>query len=492
MTTSLPVATRAQTPPRFAAVPVGAVAAVTAAVHLVLASFDGRWFDEALMLAIGRHHLDWGSADQPPVTPLLAALADTVAPDSQLVMRLPAVAATAGAVLLAALIAREWGGDARAQTLTALAQATTLWAGLSGHWLTPYALEAVQWAAICWLLVRWTRTRDDRLLVWLGVAVGVAAETQLRVASLVVALVVGVAVCGPRELFRRPALAVGALVAAALTAPTLVWQAGHGWPQLAMSAVVAEEAEFLYQGRPGVAVQTLLVAGVLGLALGGYGLVRLLRTPPLRFLAVATIVLYALVVAAPGRIYYLVGLVPALAAAGAVGLQHRRAEGRTRWRWVAWPAAALSVVGAAAALWLSTQLSDPTLPRAIAGGTAQAYRALPADAAARTAIIGQSYIHAAFVDSYSRELGLPAAYSTNRSYGYFAPPPEADDAALVVGDPGPLRTYFSGARQVGDVPSGGATGLGGEDVGTTPIWWLTGRTTPWEQIWDERRSLWVA
>ena len=32
------------------------------------------------MLAIGRNHLDWGSADQPPVNPLLAALMDTIAP----------------------------------------------------------------------------------------------------------------------------------------------------------------------------------------------------------------------------------------------------------------------------------------------------------------------------------------------------------------------------------------------------------------------------
>lgn len=493
MTTSLPAATRAAALPRCAALPVAAVAVVTAAAHLVLAAFDGRWFDEALMLAIGRHHLDFGSADQPPVTPLLAALADTVAPGSQLVMRLPAVAATAGAVLLAALIAREWGGDARTQTLTALAQATALWSALSGHWLTPYTLETVQWAAICWLLVRWVRNGDDRLLLWLGVVVGVAAETQLRVAALVGVLTVAVAVCGPRELLRRPALAGGALIAAVLTAPTVVWQALHGWPQLRMSAVVAAEAEFLYDGRSGVAVQSLLVAGVLGLVLGGYGLVRLLRAPDLRFLGVTAVALYVLVVAAPGRIYYLVGLLPVLAAAGANGLQRRREAGHRRWRWVAWPAAALSVAGAVAGLWLSVQLSDPTLPRAIATNTAQAYRALPADAAGRTAIIGQSYLYATFVDSYSDELGLPTAYSTNRSYGYFDPPPETDDAALFVGtDPGPLRSYFRDAQEVGVVPSGGAVGLSGEPVETTRIWWLTGRTVSWVRIWDEQRSLSVS
>ena len=29
-------------------------------------------------------------------------------------------------------------------------------------------------------------------------------------------------------------------------------------------------------------------------------------------------------------------------------------------------------------------------------------------------------------------------------------------------------------------------------VGTTRIWWHTGRTAPWERIWDERRSLTVS
>jgi hypothetical protein len=64
--------------------------------------------DEMYMLAIGRYHLDWGAADQPPLTPALAAFADAVAPGSLIALRLPGVLATAGAVVVAALIAREF------------------------------------------------------------------------------------------------------------------------------------------------------------------------------------------------------------------------------------------------------------------------------------------------------------------------------------------------------------------------------------------------
>ena len=62
-------------------------------------------------------------------------------------------------------------------------------------------------------------------------------------------------------------------------------------------------------------MQLILFAGVLGVALGGYGLWRLLRDDEMReyrFLAVAFAVLYVMFVATAGRPYYLVGLVRAV------------------------------------------------------------------------------------------------------------------------------------------------------------------------------------
>jgi hypothetical protein len=73
-----------------------AIAAITAVSHCIASAFGGYWFDEVYMLAIGRHHLDWGSADQPPLAPAVAALMNAIAPDSQVALRIPAVLATAG------------------------------------------------------------------------------------------------------------------------------------------------------------------------------------------------------------------------------------------------------------------------------------------------------------------------------------------------------------------------------------------------------------
>jgi hypothetical protein len=102
-----------------------------------------------------------------------------------------------------------------------------------------------------------------------------------------------------------------------IAAPTLIWQYLHGWPQLRMTPVVAGEAEALYGGRTGIAVQLLVFAGLAGLVLGAYGLVRLLLADELRayrYLGVTFVALYVVFVATAGRPYYLAGLYAPLAA----------------------------------------------------------------------------------------------------------------------------------------------------------------------------------
>jgi hypothetical protein len=464
--------------PAFARVPVLVVAGLTALAHLGFAiAGRGYWLDEILMLAIGRHHLDWGSADQPPVVPLLAAAADAIAPGSMVALRVPAILATAAAVVVAALLARELGGDRRAQLITAGAQATAAWLSFSGHWLTPYALEPLQWLLIAWLVARWINRRDDRLLLVLGVVVGIAIQTKFQVLALCAVLLLAVAVFGPRELLRRPALWIGAVVAALIAAPTMIWQALHGWPQLQMTSVAAAEAEYLYGGRPGVAVLLVVIAGFPGTVLAVYGLVRFLRGPdlrPYRFLGVAALVLYVAFVATEGRFYYLVGMLGVLVAAGAVGLQRRReARGSAR---RAWPWFGLGIVVAVAALWVSGPSADPAVPTAFSEKTAEVYRSLPPEQRDHTAVVGGSYIYAAYLDGYSDEVGLPQAYSGNRSYGYFPPPGDDKDTVLFLGDqPDSLRPWFTDVRKVGDPD--------------TPLYLATGRTAPWSVITEGWRTL---
>jgi hypothetical protein len=198
---------------------------------------------------------------------------------------------------------------------------------------------------------------------------------------------------------------------------------------------------------------------------------------------VAAVLMYVFFVVTIGRPYYRGGIYGLLAAAGAVGLQRRREAGARRWRWVVWPAFLLSAAAAAGMLVVAasatTQSGD--VGAGIAQRTAAAYHALPAAEQPRTALVGGSYIVAAYLDGYSLEYGLPPAYSSNRGYGYFPPPPEEQNAAMYVGaDPAELRPYFTDIRQLAD---------GGRD---TSIWLCTGRTEPWATIWPRIRHLTVA
>jgi 4-amino-4-deoxy-L-arabinose transferase-like glycosyltransferase len=461
------------------------IAGVVAVLHCTATAFgSGYWFDEVYMLAIGRYHLDWGSADQPPLTPALAVLADAVAPGSLIALRLPAVLATAGAVVVAGLIARELGCDRRAQVFTATAQATGLWTTLAGHWLTPYAVEPLQWMLLLWLVIRWQRVRDDRLLIVLGLVIGIGAMTKFQVILLCLVLLVAVAGFGPRDLLRRPLFWVGTALAALIATPTLIWQQLHDWPQLRMTPVVAGEAQALYGGRTGIAVELLVFAGLAGTVLGIYGLVRLLLADELRayrYLGVTFLALYVVFVAAAGRPYYLAGLYAPLAASGALGLQRSREAGGAPRRWLVWPAWLAATFVAVGALVVSVSITRSDVGENIAWRTAEAYRELPGAQRDRTVIIGESYIVAAFLDGGAPKYHLPTSYSTSRSYGYFPPPPADHDVVLYVGrQPDRLRPYFNDARRVGDI---------GEDM---HAFVLTGQAVPWETLWPRLRTLTVS
>ncbi|GAA1084716.1 glycosyltransferase family 39 protein [Pseudonocardia alni] len=475
---------------RFAAIPVAVTAGIVAVVHLTLAAVPRSWLDEDLMLAIGRHHLDIGAVDQPPLTPLLARLADTLAPGSQLVLAVPAVLATTAAVVLTALVARELGGDARAQSLAALGQATSIAAAQFGHWLTPYTLEPALWTAFLWLLLRRHRTGDDRLLLAAGLVAGVAAQTRFQVFALGAALVLALLAVGPRNLLVRRAIWAGAGIALLVAAPTLVWQAAHGWPQLGMATAVAQENTAIYGHPVVVAAHGLAVTGPLTLGLAVSGLLALLRDPqwrPLRYLAVAYLLLFIAVLVSTGRHYYLTPIYPVLGAVGAVALQRRRERRGPR---RAWPVVTAGAVLATAGAASSVLLASPAFAAPLATTTAATWSALPDEDRARTALVAVPYVHAALLDAAPPDLGLPAVHGTNRAYGWFPPPPDTSDAMLLVGSPDLFRPYFTSARPLRTVTASTPLGTyGGLVEENTTIWLLEDRTVTWQQMWSELRDL---
>lgn len=483
----------------FARLPVALLALGTAAALLLTAGRYGYFGDELYFLAAGKH-LAWGYADQPPLVPFLAWAMDSLAPGNLIVFRVPAIAATAAGVVVTALIARELGGRRKAQARAAAAYAICGQFVGSGHYLATSTIDPLLWTLVLWLVVRWVRTRDDSLLVWLGVVTAVALNDKLLIAAFWAVAGLAVLVFGPRELLRRPKLWLGALIAAASLVPTLLWQRANGWPQLGMGDAVGAEVDAA--GGRGSFVPNLLagagwVIGALGVLYGIAVLLGSKQLRPYRFLGWTALGVVAVFLIANGRYYYAAGMFGVLWAAAAVHFE--ALEPSRWWRWVpTWPVFVLSALFSlpfTLPLWPAHWLVDhPGAPRPayaaeeigwpdLADDVAALYRTAPPG----TAVVTGGYWQAGALGRYGPERGLPEASSPSRGFWYFGRPADDAGTVLFVGhDPANLARYFGNAHIVGQV--GNRLGVPNASA-RMPVWLLTGRTASWDVIWPRLKDM---
>ncbi|MHA6757666.1 glycosyltransferase family 39 protein [Streptacidiphilus sp. PAMC 29251] len=224
--------------PRMAWRPVWLVAAVVAAVHLTVATRYGWHRDEFYYVICGRH-LAWGYADQPPLTPLLARLAAEL-PGGVLPLRVLAVAAQVGCVLLTPVLAAEFGGGRRAQTITAAAIAACPVFVASSLLFGTTVVDQLVWVAVLVLVARALRLRSTGSWLATGVTAGIGLENKDTLAVLLLGIVVGLALLR-REAIRTAGPWLAGVVTVALAAPNVAWDAAHGWPNLRMARSLAAE-----------------------------------------------------------------------------------------------------------------------------------------------------------------------------------------------------------------------------------------------------------
>ncbi|MEV5573656.1 glycosyltransferase family 39 protein [Spirillospora sp. NPDC052269] len=467
---------------------------------MLLASRYGYHRDELYFLVAGRH-LAWGYPDQPPLLPFLTRLMTEIAPHSLTVLRIPAALAASATVLVAALTAREMGGGRRAQALTAVLTAICPFVAAIGHSFYTASPDLPVSTTLVWLAVRWVRTRDDRLLLAAGAVAGVALNIKYLAGFLLAGIVAGLLISGPREVLRRPLLWAGVAVAAALAAPSLVWQARHGWPQVGMAGKI--EAQGAMAGRPGFLPFQVLLTGIVPSWLWIYGLWRLARPGPLRafrFLAWAYALLAVFFLATGGKPYYLAGLWPALWAAGAVHVERRSAPRGWGWTLARPTIVIVGLTTVALTLpvypvrWLHVT-PQPVInvdsaemvgwPR-FAARIADVYRTLP-DRARATLLTG-NYGEAGAIDRYGGKYGLPRAYSGHNGFWYFGRPPDSGGPTIVVGPKSAhdLLTAWTSVTVAGRIDDG--VHLKNQEQGN-PIWVCRGQRIPWSELWPRLKHL---
>lgn len=497
--------TSSSDPPAVAWRPVLLVAGALGVLLLAVSARYGHHRDE-LYFRVAARHLDWAYPDQPPLLPVLTRAITAAFGDSLVALRAPSAVFAACGVVVAALTAREMGGGRRAQLLTAASFAVCPFAVAAGHIFVTATLDLLLSTVTVWLVVRWVRTRDQRLLLAVGIVSALALNVKYLAAFLLFALVAGLVVSGPREFLRRPMLWAGALVAVLAVMPGLVWQARHGWPQLDMADAIADEGDF--GGRPGFVPFQLLLTGVLPSWLWIYGLWRTYRSDGLRtyrFLGHAYVLLNVVFLVTAGKPYYLSGLWAALWAAGAVEIERHGAP--RGWGWVTsvpvYAITAITTVLLTLPVYPVKWLADTPQPvinadsaetvgwPRFAARVAAVHNALPPGERAAATIVVSNYGEAGALDKYGPGLGLPRAYSGHNGYWYFGRPPDRGGPTIVVGpddvaEGAGLRRFWTDVRPVGRIDNG--VGLDNEEQGK-PIWVCRGQRAPWTDLWPEFKQL---
>ena len=145
----------------------------------------------------------WGYVDQPPLTPWLARTLTSLVADEAWALRIPATVASAASVVLIGLIARELGGDRRAVAFAAWGAA---FAGLPlalGHVLLTSTIDLPLTLAVV-LTVLLALRADPRWWLAAGAVAGLATWNRLLVPVLLLGVLLGLAVLGPRGAVAHP------------------------------------------------------------------------------------------------------------------------------------------------------------------------------------------------------------------------------------------------------------------------------------------------
>ncbi|MGH3479972.1 MAG: ArnT family glycosyltransferase [Nocardioidaceae bacterium] len=483
--------------PRFAWGLVGMVVAVQVAVLTALSGRYGFHRDELYFLAAGNHPA-WGYVDQPPLTPLLARVTTMLFGDSPSGLRLASTLIGAATVLVMGLVTREFGGGRGAQLLTATATALSTYVLVVTHMVSTASTDLLVWTVVGLLVLRVLRTGDGRWWLAVGAAVGVGLLNKWLVLLLVAAVGASVLAVGPRRVLRSGWLAVGVAIALLLVAPTLVWQASHGWPQLTVAAGI--RARDGMQNRVLFVPEQLVYLSPLLVPVWVAGLVRLWRDPRLRWargFALAYPVLCLEILLLGGKPYYAVPMLLVLVAVGA----------EPTLRWLGRVNRPLVVAATAMSIAVSVLIGLPVLPAHRLGPVlavnqesgeqvgwprfvdtvADGWRQVPPGRRHTAVIFTSNYGQAGAIERYGPARGLPRPYSGHMSYADWAPPPDAmSGPVLFVGrlnDPA-VRHAFTGCRLLTRNENGAE--VDNQEQGT-PIALCAGLTAPWSALWPTLR-----
>jgi len=430
----------------------------------------------------------WGYVDQPPVTPLVVHGLTSVYDGGPWLIRIPATLCAVACLVLTALIARELGGDAKAQAWTAWGMATTSAVLLFGHVFLTSSLDLVAWPLVSLLVIRAELRGQPRWWLVAGAVAGVATYNKLLVLLLLTGIVLGLALVGPRRRLRSPYVWGGAALTLVLGLPNLVYQLTHDLPQLRMGRALSENNAG--DVRVSMWVLLLVLLGPPLVVIWAAGLRALWLDPRVRFFVVVFAVVVVFTFVSGAQPHYPVFILPIPFAAGIVAME--RHLGRV---WGALfalngavslvlglPLVPVTSVGATSIPDVNLLVQDsvgwPAYVRQVAG----VYDALPD--AGDAAVFTSNYGEAGAVHLYRPD--VPVFSAQNALYDQARPPERATTLVVVGGQYPDVRPLFDHCSVRARLDDG--VGVDNEEQGQ-PVAVCSGPTAPWTVLWPRLHHL---
>ena len=292
-------------------------AALILVVHFYVGNGYGFHRDEFQFLDDARH-LQWGFVAYPPLTAFCGRIVIALFGTSPQVFRLPAAFVNAVSLVLIGLTTRELGGRRPAQ-IVALFAALPLALAFSSV-LQYNTLDLFAWSLIIYFTARLLRTGDERYWIGIGAGIGIGVLSKYSIAFPVVSLLAALVILpSQRHHLSTRWFWYGALTAAIIAAPNLIWLASHHFITLQMEHYI--HTRDVRHGRADGYYTDQIKFTLFGFPLAMAGLVSLVRNARFRLLSsfyIGPLLLFAI---ARGRGYYLMPAYTVLYAAGAVALE---------------------------------------------------------------------------------------------------------------------------------------------------------------------------
>lgn len=441
------------------------VAFVRVILYFIAGPKYGYFRDELYYLACGEHPA-WGYVDQPPLIAWTAWLLRHTIGTSLWALRLLPALAGAAQVVLAGLLAREFGGRRWAMFLASLA---TLMAPVSlalSHLFTMNAFDPLLWTAIAYLVVRIAKTGNQYLWLAVGVLVGITILNKYGVVFWLSGLIVGVLLTPLRRFLRQRWFWIGAAAATAIALPNFFWQWHYQFPFLQLMHNVRRNGrDIALPLLPYLKAQAEMLGYIAAiLVLFGFLFFFSKQGRLFRALGWAYLVFLVEMIFLHGKMYYLAPVYPMIFAAGAVWIE--RATEHTLWIWTK-PALALGIiaVGGIYAPTILPILSVPTflayehkmgveqqkfenqpqgvLPQIyadmfgwqeIAQTVAAYYHTLSPEEQNKTVVFANNYGDAGAIDFFGPRYGLPKSIGNHQTYWIWGPRHYTGESLIVLGD----------------------------------------------------------